>query len=98
MDANTAPSILAERLRARELCITISDGQSVNVANLLNPDVSESVRVHDGRYITIWGYEFAETSDEAGTALRIACLLGLPNRGQGDWTGALHSAHGEEWS
>ncbi|MGW3627527.1 hypothetical protein [Streptomyces sp. NPDC000880] len=46
--------------------------------NPLNAVLAEAIGTCDGRYVTGWGYELGETGDEAGTAQRLAFLLGVP--------------------
>lgn len=83
MDAN-ASVILAEHLKARGLFVTNSDERAISVTNPLNPDLVEAVDTSHGRYVTGWGYELGEAGDEAGTAQRLAFLLGIPNRSRTD--------------
>ncbi|KAF5994162.1 hypothetical protein [Streptomyces sp. WAC00263] len=78
MDATTAPAILAEQLRARGLSVINADGQTISVTNPLNTVLAEAIATCNGRYVTGWGYELGETGDEAGTAQRLAFLLGAP--------------------
>ncbi|MFD0034845.1 hypothetical protein ACFVJK_42870 [Streptomyces sp. NPDC127172] len=79
MDANTAPTILVETLRARGLSVTDQNDGTVSVINPLNPHVSEAVEVLNGAYLIDGGYEVGVWGDETATAERLSFLLGLTN-------------------
>ncbi|MCX4834368.1 ATP-binding protein [Streptomyces sp. NBC_01016] len=83
MDAN-ASVILSEHLKARGLSVTNDDDSIVSVTNPLNPYLVEAVGTAGGHYVTGWGYELGATGDEAGTAQRLAFLLGIPNGSRPD--------------
>ncbi|MFE0132953.1 hypothetical protein ACFWY6_15490 [Streptomyces sp. NPDC059037] len=54
------------------------------MTNPLNTTLVEAVGDDNGRYVTEWDYELGTAGDEAGTARRLAYLMGIPN---GDRTG-----------
>ncbi|MFJ9035698.1 hypothetical protein ACIRF8_03795 [Streptomyces sp. NPDC102406] len=83
MDANTS-AILAESLRAQGLNITSGRNRTLTVTKPLNTTLVKAVGDDDGRYVTEWDHELGTAGDEAGTARRLAYLLGIPN---GDRTG-----------
>ncbi|MFD8723942.1 hypothetical protein ACFV2H_39810 [Streptomyces sp. NPDC059629] len=76
MDATSVPVILVKQLKTQGLSVIDADDQTLTVVNPLNPVFVEAIAARDGLYITSCGYELGQSGDEAGTAHRLAFLLG----------------------